>query len=101
MKVAIPMSEPLLRLRNHHAPSCGDPPIVDGESDFIYIGYFENRFGEQWIFEFDRRNGAAWLRGGDIGWNTKVPVLGGKAQNLVLGEDETQWLNACWHAACQ
>lgn len=95
----IPVSEPLLQIRNRHTPSCGDPPIVDGACDYVYIGYFENRFGEQWIFEFDRRNGEAWLRGGDIGWNTKVPVKDGVAVNLVLGKDEMQWLSACWVAA--
>ena len=44
------MSEPLLSIRNHHAPACGDPPIVNSDDPHVYIGYFENEHGEQWIF---------------------------------------------------
>jgi len=53
------MSEPLLKIRNHHSASCGDPPIVGDELSECYIGYFENRFGEQWIFTHDRVTGQA------------------------------------------
>ena len=41
------MSEPLLTIRNHHSPACGNPPIVDHEDRDTYIGYFENQHGEQ------------------------------------------------------
>ena len=34
------MSEPLLKILNHHSPSCGDPPIIDGEESNNYLGYF-------------------------------------------------------------
>ena len=44
------MSEPLLTIRNHHSPTCGDPPIVNEEDRDTYIGYFENQHGEQWVF---------------------------------------------------
>ena len=30
-----------------------------------YIGYFANRYGEQWIFTLDRATGEVCLRGGD------------------------------------
>ena len=93
------MTEPLLRIRNHHTPECGDPPIVDGDDPNIYIGYFENPFGEQWIFTYNRETAAAELRGGDIGWNTAIPVRGGVAQGIIFGKAERQWLDAFW-AAC-
>ena len=92
------MSEPLLRIRNHHTPECGDPPIANSDDPNIYIGYFENPYGEQWIFTYDRETAAAELRGGDIGWNTTIPVRNGIAQNVVLGEAEKNWLDACWMA---
>ena len=94
------MSEPLLAIRNHHAPASGDPPIVDGQSGNTYIGYFENPHGEQWIFTFDRDSGVATLRGGDIGWNEPIEVedsVGG----LVLGQEERLWLQACMSAGRQ
>jgi hypothetical protein len=72
---------------------------VAGDDPRVYIGYFENSFGEQWIFTFDRESKRAELRGGDIGWNTTHEVLDGQAKGLALGADELAWLSACWKAA--
>ncbi len=94
------MSEPLLRIRNHHALECGDPPIVNSDDPNLYVGYFEKPFGEQWIFTYNRETAAAELRGGDIGWNTAIPVRGGVAQDLILDSAEKTWLGACWEACC-
>ena len=93
------MSEPLLRLRNHHSAQCGDPPIVSSDDPDVYIGYFENAFGEQWIFTHHRQTKIAELRGGDVGWNTSYEVQGGVADGLVLAPEEAAWLAACWRAA--
>jgi hypothetical protein len=93
------MSEPLLKIRNSHAVACGDPPIVAAEDPNIYVGYFQNVFGEQWIFTYDYRTKNAELRGGDIGWNTAYDVIDGVAPSLVLNRDEQDWLKACWRAA--
>ncbi|TWT66687.1 hypothetical protein [Allorhodopirellula solitaria] len=89
------MSAPLLTIRNHHAAGCGDPPIIDGTGRGQYVGYFENQFGEQWIFTRNRRTGTATLRGGDMGWNTAVDVTDGTVEQLVLGESESLWLQSC------
>ena len=93
------MSDPLLTIRNHHAPTCGDPPIISGDRSETYIGYYENVFGEQWVFTLDRRSSEATLRGGDTGWNNPHTVVSGKVGGLVLGRDERAWLEACWAAA--
>jgi len=93
------MSQPLLTIRNHHTPACGDPPIVDGEVASPYIGYFENRYGEQSIFTRDRTTGEATLRGGDTGWNTPYPVVDGHVEGLMLNREERTWLEACWITA--
>lgn len=93
------MSEPLLTIRNHHAPGCGDPPVVDDEDNHSYIGYFANRYGEQWVFLCNRSTGEAILRGGDIGWNTAHPVVDGCVEGLILNREERGWLQACWAAA--
>ena len=92
------MSEPLLCIRNHHALASGDPPIVRGDDPNLYIGYFENVHGEQWIFAFDRQLGKGELRGGDVGWNEVFDVSDGTVPGLVLSDAEAQWLRACWHA---
>ena len=93
------MSEPLLKIRNHHATSCSDPPIVASDATHCYLGYFENRYGEQWIFTLDRKTRIATLRGGDVGWNSEYKVVDGKVVDLVLGKDEQRWLLACWMAS--
>jgi hypothetical protein len=93
------MSEPLLTIRNHHSPACGDPPIVNEEGRSTYIGYFENQHGEQWIFTCNRLTGEAVLRGGDIGRNEQVPIVEGKANGLNLSRDEMLWLEVCVAAA--
>ena len=93
------MSEPLLKIPNHHAVSCGDPPIVNGAEGRYYIGYFENEHGEQWIFTRDRKTGTATLRSGDIGWNTAIDVTSGPNTELILSAPEHNWLAACLHAS--
>ena len=88
------MSAPLLQIQNRHTPECGDPPIVDGGSDNKYIGYFENQFGEQWVFTRDRNTGIAILRGGDAGWDNQYDVTDGNS-GLRLTPEERLWLQAC------
>lgn len=92
------MSEPLFLMRNQHVSSCGEPPVYTNDVAGRYHGYFENRHGEQWVFEYDRATGHSTLRGGDAGWAETYEVIDGAAVGLVLDEDERQWLRACWSA---
>lgn len=92
-------SEPLLRVSNHHAPSCGDPPIVGDDDPDAYIGYFENAFGELWTFVYSRTTHRAVLRSGDVGWNTELVVRDGVVPGLALNAPEAMWLTTCWFAA--
>jgi len=71
------MTDPTLKIKNHHAPGCGDPTIVSGDDPAVYIGYFENSHREQWIFNYDRATQRGELRGGDAGWNTVHAVENG------------------------
>ena len=93
------MSEPLLQIPNKHSPSCGDPPILAGDDPDLYIGYFQNEFGEQWLFTFHRPSRTAELRGGDLGWAEPIPVQDGMPQDVILNGAEQAWLDACWQAA--
>jgi hypothetical protein len=89
------MSEPLLKIRNRHSAACGDPPIIDGAAANHYVGYFENYYGEQWVFTCDRESGRCILHGGDVGWNTEFEIIDGQVGDLILSEDERLWLMAC------
>jgi len=91
----------VLTVENAHLASCGTPPdIRHNSSDNTYGGFFANRYGEQWVLVVDREAKAGVLRGGDVGWDTEIAVVDGQAGDLVLGEEERQWLDACWRAAC-
>jgi hypothetical protein len=55
---------------NNHDPRCGRPPRLRNTADpGCYYGYFENRYGEQFVFTFDRTTGAGTISGGDLGWD--------------------------------
>jgi hypothetical protein len=54
---------------NNHDPRCGPPPrLRNTDNTGLYYGYFENRYGEQFIFTFDRATGTGTVSGGDLGW---------------------------------
>ena len=94
-----PRSEPLLQVSNHHYASSGDPPIINDRDGKLYVGYFENCHGEQWVFTFDREAEKASLLGGDIGWNTAIDVSPeGNFRDLTLDAPEKEWLLACLKA---
>lgn len=54
---------------NTHHARCGAPPRLRNTDHLgLYYGYFENRYGEQFVFTFDRATGAGTVSGGDRGW---------------------------------
>jgi hypothetical protein len=92
------VSAPMLTIHNRHSAECGIPPTFSTEVADLYIGYFENRCGEQWIFTCNRTTHEASLRGGDAGWDNAHPVRGGRVDGLILAPEEAAWLQACWSA---
>ena len=55
---------------NLHDPCCGRPPrLRNTDNPGLYHGYFENRYGDQSVFTFDRVTKAGMVSGGDLGWN--------------------------------
>ena len=85
---------------NKHSSECGEPPARKNDGDHQYCGYFENMYGEQWLFVYDKIQREGVLRGGDAGWDEEFDVKDGAISgNLILGAEERQWLTACWAAA--
>ena len=62
-----------------------------------HVSYFENAYGEQWVFIFDAKTQLAELWGGDCGWKM-IPVTE-RGADVILNEAEKLWLQACWLAA--
>jgi hypothetical protein len=55
---------------NSHDPSCGRPPRLRNTADpGLYHGYFVNRYGEQFVFRFDRTTKTGTVWGGDLDWD--------------------------------
>ena len=94
-----PVSVPILTIDTQHTAACGPPPAFSHESADPSIGDFANRYGEQWIFSFDRATGAASVRGGDGDWRPAHVVRDGRVDGLILSLQEAAWLQACWSAA--
>ena len=90
---------PLFTVSNHHTGSCGRPPAINGDRANCYHGYFENTFGEQFVFVYDGDTGKAHLWCGDGGWEKPFPVVNGLPEGLILSPEEQAWLQACWKGA--
>jgi hypothetical protein len=89
----------LFRVRNHHSAGSGPPPHVEDLRPNQYLGYFENQYGEQAVFIYDRDFSQAILYLGDAGWQSPHAVVDGGVPDLILSETELQWVHACWQAA--
>jgi hypothetical protein len=90
--------ERLLEIDNLHSAECGAPPSLDAADK--YVGYFENGFGEQWMFIGDRKTGEAVIRGGDAGWATEfnLSLKNPCPPTLVLNDAEKHWIITCFMA---
>jgi hypothetical protein len=90
----------LLEIDNLHSAECGPPPSLNAADR--YVGYYENSYGEQWVFIGDRKTGTAAIRGGDIGWPTQHIISRDEPypSGLILGNAEKQWIIACFMGMC-
>jgi hypothetical protein len=87
----------LLRVSNHHAAAA----LAIEERPGRYLGYFQNKFGEQLVFVHDDGELDATVFHGDVDWvPRRVRDAGGLPDvgDLVLGEEEHAFLTACWIA---
>jgi hypothetical protein len=87
----------LLRVSNRHVTAA---PEIE-ERPGRYLGYFENKFGEQLVFVQEDGELDAMVFHGDVDWEPRrvrdasgLPDVG----DLVLNEEERAFLNACWIA---
>ena len=89
--------DPFLSVSNRHAAAA---PAIE-ERPGRYLGYFENTFGEQFVFVHEEGELDATVFGGDVDWEPRgVRDAGGLPDvgDLVLGEEERVFLTACWIA---
>ncbi len=63
-----------------------------------YTATFTNEYHDRWIFEFDFATNEGILKGSDVGWR-KYPVFDGRVPDLILNQDERDWLELSWAKA--
>jgi hypothetical protein len=63
-----------------------------------YRSEFINRYGENWIFEYNYNTRKGVLRGSDVNWQPH-PVVDGRVGNLLLNDEELLWLRQAWKEA--
>ena len=90
------MPSHLFIVDNTHSPESGKPPQIDGNKPGEYHGYFQNEYGDQFVFVYDYNTQKGHLWAGDAGWGEAHDVVDGNAPNLILGANETLWLQVCW-----
>src|SRR5437870_3381872 len=92
-----PSEQALLQIGNCHVPDCGTPPALDASEK--YLAYFENPYGEQWIFIGDRETHTAVVYGGDIGWDNPQHLSADEpCPDVILNEPERLWIIVCFTA---
>ena len=76
---------------NTHYERCGAPPRLRNTGNpGLYYGYFENRYGEQFVFTFDRATRTGTVSGGDLGWgDPRTFTRGLLAEALRSTQDRT------------
>jgi len=99
-------SDFVLHIPNRHVPSCGVPPGIEGGPE-CRLGYFENRWGEQFVLEYDPDREHPRLWGGDLGWGSPSYVkryegeciaVTRQGRPLFLSAEELDWLTCCVNA---
>ena len=94
------IEDEVIRLTNHHASPA---PVIE-QRPGRYLGYFENKFGEQVVFVHEDGEPDATVFLGDVDWEPhRVSDAGGlpDAGDLVLNEEERAFVIACWIATAR
>lgn len=84
--------EALLTIKNNHGTNAGIPPTL--ETGDQYTSYFENEYGEQWVFTWDGSSNEFALHGGNIGWENPITTQE-DFTDLILNNEEQLWVLAC------
>lgn len=63
-----------------------------------FKSHFTNRYGEEWLFEYDAPTGEGVVRGSDVDWQ-EYRVVAGRALDLIMNQEEIEWLREAWAKA--
>jgi hypothetical protein len=89
------MNEKILTVLNRHVDDCGTPPSFSDELlNKKYVSYFQNHYGEQWVFLGDGKDGGV-LYGGEVDWEGLPVTLKKPYPATLLNAEEQVWLISC------
>lgn len=86
----------VLTVPNRHIEVSGKPPELEAKG--CYTAYFENCYGEQLVFQFDKERKVGTLWHGDCGWEKPIQVMSG-GTTMILSYEEKEWLMTVWQVA--
>lgn len=92
----------ILSISNNHTNAFPYKTLLVPSDKARYVGYYQNDHGEQWVFIYGKEYGGGLLIGGDLGWDTVVPLGNGAVpinQQVSLSQGEQLWLYSCWMAS--
>lgn len=89
------LRENIFTIKNYHIEDSGK--ILNLELEGKYIGYYENTYGDQFIFIGDPDSGRATVKGGDLGWENEIVLFDGMGKvDWVLSYEEILWMSHCY-----
>jgi hypothetical protein len=91
------MAGPLLSIKNYHVAGCGTPPDF-GAMKNVYIGYFMDELGEQYVYLHKDETDEDLLYVGDISWESPLRV-GDNGSVDGVNALAAVWVAACWTSA--
>jgi len=91
----------VLTVLNFHVEGAEHPPGLIAKGKGQYTAYFENEYGEQLVFVYDRKAKEGSLWHGDYSWAHPIEVRDGAAPDIILTVEEKMWLTLVWAVATQ
>lgn len=95
--------EEITTITNNHIEGCGEPPNIDF-SEYGYVSYFENQYGEQAFILYDDDAEQLEFYMGDAGWEESYTTLTAEEVaemdpnyaplhlGTILGNEEGAWV---------
>jgi len=93
--------KPIFEAHNRYPADAGEPPYLTNTDKNLYVGYFLDEKGDQWLFTYDRTTKEAKLYSGSRGWTEAIAVeLRGMGCHLPgLSFFVRSWADACFFSA--
>lgn len=93
-------NETVFTADNRYRPEHGEPPRASRKK-YYFSSYFENRYGDQLMFLYDKDKAEAYIYNGRAGWDQKTVVPREDIKNGSFEvhfnqfDGEERWIESC------